>query len=207
MISLLLADDHTMFREGLLSLLEHEEDLEVLGEAKEGGEVMRLLAKHEIDVLILDLEMPGMDGFETMKTIRKTGNSVKILVLSSHKKPQFIRNAVQSGANGYLPKDAGKQLLLTTIRQIHQQGNYFPPELAQIIVESLQQPKALSNISTREKEVIQLIADGLTTKEIAEKLHLSKYTIESHRQNILLKLGVKNSMELVRYAIRKGWVS
>lgn len=206
MIRVALADDHTMFREGLASLLEEQDSMTVVGEANNGEEVLALLKEAPIDVLLLDIEMPGMDGFDTMRAVRKMPNVPKILVLTMHKSPQFIKNIIKAGANGYVPKDSGKKLLVQAISTVHSTGTFHTPETASIVMDSLKDDKHSTVISPREKEIIQLIADQYTTNEIAEKLFLSTHTVESHRKNILLKLGLKNAAGLVKYAIHKGLI-
>lgn len=204
MITVIIADDHEMFREGLASLLETESGITVLAQAKDGLQVMELLENHDPDVILLDIEMPNMDGFETIRAIKATGKKLNILSLTMHNSPEFIKNIFKAGASGYLSKDTGKEVLLEAIKTVHDTGSYYSPETSKLVMESLRDMRSDVSISPREREIIQLIADELTTKEIAEKLHLSTHTIESHRQNILLKLGAKNSAGLVKYAIQKG---
>lgn len=187
-------------------MLDLEDDLEIIGEAANGEELLQKLTEGPADILLLDIEMPKLDGFEVMKGLKQVKAGLKVLVLSMHKSPEFIRRIIQAGAAGYVQKDAGKETLLSAIRQMHQSGTYYPPDLASLLIESLQKKKHVTKISKREREVVALIVEGLTTKEIAAKLFLSKHTIESHRQNILLKLGLKNSAELVRYALQHAWV-
>lgn len=204
MIQLIIADDHTMFREGLVSLLEEDEGIKVLGQANNGMEILDLLKEQTADVLLLDIEMPNMDGFDTIRALKKLRQAPKILVLTMHKSPQFIKNILKTGADGYLPKDVGKTRLIEAITTVFNTGSYHSPETSQLIIESIKEKQGSPDISTRELEIIRLIADQLTTAEIAKKLFISKHTVESHRQNILLKLGLKNTAGLVKYAIQKG---
>lgn len=206
MITVLIADDHKLFRQGMAAMLGEAKNIKVIGEAEGGSEALDLLAELEPDVLLLDIEMPQIDGFEVLKKLKKVTLSTKALVLTMHSSAEFIKNIVKAGAAGYLKKDSDKELLLTAIQEVHNKGNYYPPETSHLVLQSLQERNKGELVSPREKEVINLIAEGLTTKEIAEKLFLSKHTIESHRQNILLKLDLKNSAELVKYAIKRGWV-
>ncbi len=205
MIRILIADDHQMFREGLMALLNSEDNINVIGEASNGKEALLLLETQVPDVLLLDLEMPEIDGFDVLKALKKLNLETKVLVLTMHKSPEFIKNIIKAGAHGFLQKDSGKEILIHAIRQVHSKGTYYTPEVATIVLNSFKEDALSKSISAREKEVIQLIVDGNTTKEIADILFLSKNTIESHRQNILSKLQLKNSAELVRYAIKKGW--
>ncbi len=206
MIRLVLADDHVMLRQGLVSLLNEQEEMQVVGEANNGNEVLNILNHQAIDVLLLDIEMPGMDGFDTLREIRKLKAPPKTLVLTMHKSPQFLKNIFSAGANGYLPKDSGKKILVEAISTLHASGSFHTPETMKMVMDGLKASKKPAGISKRETEIIQLIADQHTTSEIAEKLFLSTHTVESHRKNILLKLGLKNSAGLVKYAIHRGLI-
>ena len=206
MIQVAIADDHTMFREGLVSLLSSDDKISIVGQANNGKELLELLGVVSADVVILDIEMPEMDGFEVLRQLKRMPVDVKTLVLTMHSSPQFIKNIFMAGAHGYLPKDSGKTKLLEAIETLYRTGRYHSPETMNIVMDLLKEDTLPTAISPREKEVIQLIADGNTTHEIAEKLYLSKYTVESHRKNILLKLDLKNSAALVKYAIHKGLI-
>ncbi|MEO1033235.1 MAG: response regulator transcription factor [Bacteroidota bacterium] len=206
MIKVVIADDHTIFRQGLYALLDKEDRIELVGEAKDGKEVLEILAEHVVDVLLLDIEMPRMDGFDTMRALKKQKNKPKILVLTMHASPQFIKNIFANGADGYLPKDAEKAKLMEAINTVYTTGSYHTPDTVNIIMNTLKGNVPSTNISAREKEIIKLIADQYTTNEIAEKLFLSTHTVESHRKNILLKLGLKNTAGLVKYAVQKGLI-
>lgn len=204
MISIVIADDHKIFREGIISLLSVENEINVVGEASNGNEVIALIEKLKPDILLLDIEMPEMDGFDTLRALKKLKTETKILILSTYKSAEFIKNSIKAGASGYLQKDAGKELLITAINEIKKAGSYYPKGINDIVLNSFKDTYQVSQISKREKEIINLIANGLTTKSIAKKLFISPYTVETHRQNILLKLGLKNSAELVKYVIQKG---
>lgn len=206
MTKVLIADDHTIFRQGLYALLDKEDHIELVGEANDGVEVLEILDQQPVDVLLLDIEMPRMDGFDTMRVLKKQKNKPKILVLTMHASPQFIKNIFANGADGYLPKDAEKGKLLEAINTVYTTGSYHTPDTINIIMNTLKGNVPSTNISPREKEIIKLIADQYTTNEIAEKLFLSTHTVESHRKNILLKLGLKNTAGLVKYAIQKGLI-
>ncbi len=206
MIRIAIADDHTVFREGLVSLLSEGNKVAIVAQANNGKEVLEILKNKAVDILILDIEMPEMDGFDTIREIKQSRIAVKVLVLTMHSSLQYIKNILKAGAHGYLPKDVDKTTLLNALDTIHRTGQFHSPETAKMIMDDLREDTHTTEISPREKEVIQLIADGYTTQEMAEKLFLSRHTIESHRKNILLKLGLKNSAGLVKYAIRKGIV-
>ncbi|GAB5552192.1 MAG: response regulator transcription factor [Saprospiraceae bacterium] len=205
MIRIIIADDHTMFRQGLISLLKEEKAVEVVGEAANGKEVMTLLERQSADLLLLDIEMPEMDGFDVLRALRIYPN-IKVLVLTMHTSAEYVKNLIKAGADGYLQKDAEKSTLMEAISKTTIEGSYYTSEIATLLLNDLKNKSSSASISPREKEVIQLIVDGNTTKEIANKLFLSKHTVESHRQNILLKLQLKNSPELVKYAIQNGLV-
>lgn len=204
MIRLIIADDHQLFREGLISLLQEDPEIQICAQAANGKELLHLLEQHEADILLLDIEMPEMDGFDTMRTLKKMKSRIKILVLTMHKSPQFIKNILKGGASGYLQKDAGKRKLLEAIKTLYTKGSYYSPEIGKLLMESMKDDYTNTKISPRELEIIKHIADEFTTAEIADKLCISPHTVESHRQNILLKLGLKNSAGLVKYAIHKG---
>ena len=206
MISVLIADDHQLFRQGLASMLKAFSQLKVVGQAAHGAEALEMIAEYPPDVLLLDIEMPEVDGFMVLKKLRKSNLNTKVLVLTMHHSATFIKNIVAAGADGYLKKDSDQEVLLNAIEQVHKTGAYYPPDTTHLVLESLKEKNKPVEVTPREKEVILLIVEGLTTKEIAERLYISKNTVESHRQNILLKLEVKNSAELVKYALQKGWV-
>ena len=206
MIRIAIADDHKVFREGLAALLAGNKTVAVMAQANNGKQVLEILKDQSVDVLLLDIEMPKMDGFDTILEIKKRAIDLKILVLTMHSSPQFVRNILRAGAHGYLPKDIGKTTLLEAIDTVYRTGKYHSAETIKIIMEDLRDDTHSTEISPREKEVVRLIADGHTTQEIADELYLSKHTIESHRKNILLKLGLKNSAGLVKYAIHSGLI-
>ncbi|MEX0290563.1 MAG: response regulator [Flavobacteriaceae bacterium] len=204
MVNIVIADDHQMFREGLVSLLEEEQEIRILGEASNGAEALKLIEEQSPDLVLLDIEMPEMDGFDTMRALRKRKSECKVLVLTTHKSPQFIKNILKSGASGYLQKDAGKARLIEAIQTVHSTGAFYTPETGQLLIESMKEAKPTATLSSRELEIIRLISEQQTTAEIAKSLFISTHTVESHRQNILLKLGLKNSAGLVKYAFQKG---
>lgn len=206
MIRILIADDHKMFRQGLISMLAEEEEVEVIAEASNGTEVLQLLGEKEPDVLLLDIEMPEMDGFDTMRAIKKLKLPTRVLALTMHRSPEFIKNIIKAGASGYLKKDAGKATLMEAIKTVFSTGTFYSSETSKLVLESMSDNYSSSQISRRELEIIKLIADQYTTTEIAETLFISRHTVESHRQNILLKLGLKNTAGLVKYAIQKGLI-
>ncbi len=208
MLKILLVDDHQMFGEGLKSLLESEEDIEILGQAQSGQEALFLLSENQADVILMDIEMPRLDGIQTTKHIVKKYPDIKILALSMHNEKEFIKGILKAGAHGYMLKNAGKTELLEAIRKVHAGETFYSPEISQTILEEIMNPgrSKSSGLSTREREVLQLIADQYTTHEIAEKLFLSVNTIETHRRNMLVKLGLRNTAGLIKYATLQGLV-
>ena len=211
MISVLVADDHGVVREGLRRLVEAEHDLKISGEASDGREVLEQVEKHQPDVVVLDITMPRLGGFETLERLRAKHPEVKVILLSVHGDPPFIQSAISLGADGYVLKNGRAQEIISAIRAVTKGGSYFSPVVAREIVEQLRTPRAKSDepfslLSSREREVLHLIAEGLAAKEIAVQLGISTKTVEAHRTSLMRKLGVRKATELVRYAVRHGLV-
>jgi DNA-binding NarL/FixJ family response regulator len=210
MIKLILADDHQVVIDGLRSILDLQEDIEVVDSFLNGKEVIDFLAEHEkeIDLVMLDINMPEMNGIETTRYIRNTFPDLKVLILSMHDTPEFIRNVINAGASGYVLKNADKQTLLGAIRKVASGKNFFSDDVVRNIMDSYKddsRPRSVE-ITDREREILRLIAEGLTTNDIAEKLFISVHTVNTHRKNLLSKLDIKNTASLVRYAIDQGIV-
>jgi len=207
MIKILIADDHRIFRQGLVSLLETEQKLKIIGEAKNGYEILDILKQKIPDIILLDIEMPDMNGLEAVRNIRKDYPNVKIIVLTMHKKSSYVKQMMKSGISGYLLKDAGKEELLKAMEAAMSERTYYSQEIMLHVMNGLSgSEKKDSDLSDREIEIIRLIARQMTTREIAVELTLSVHTVETHRKNILLKLGLRNSPGLVRYALQKGLI-
>lgn len=214
MTSILIADDHGIVREGLRRLLEGEEGLKVCAEASDGREVLEQIEKNAPDVVVLDITMPRMGGLETLEKIRHDHPAVKVVLLSVHGDPPFIQSAVSLGADGYVLKNGRAQEVVAAVRAVVRGGSYFSPPVAREIVEQLRSPKRggseplspLSLLSTREREVLRLIAEGLSAKEIAKELTISSKTVEAHRTSLMRKLGARKATELVRFALRHGLI-
>ncbi|MGK7393395.1 MAG: response regulator [Candidatus Cyclobacteriaceae bacterium M3_2C_046] len=206
-MKILLADDHQMFIDGITYLI-RDQGWEVAGVAKNGKEVFHIMAlQGQPDVLILDIEMPEMDGIQVATRLKKEFPVIKILVLSMHDEPEFIRQMLKLNIDGYILKDAGKEELKTALKAIIAGQKYFGQKVTQNIMNSFSQPKSSTgDLSPREIDIIRLIADQKTTGQIADQLFLSKHTVETHRKNILLKLGLKNSAGLIKYAMKKGLI-
>ncbi|MEM7374636.1 MAG: response regulator transcription factor [Bacteroidota bacterium] len=208
-LTILLADDHKMFTDGLRSLLQAQESLEVIGIAQNGHQVLHLIDEKEPDLLIMDLQMPGMDGIETCKLVKQQYPKVHILALSMHAEPHLIKRFLQAGADGYVLKDAGQEALIEAIQHLQQGKPYYSPAVMHKIMEYTSQPRSSKRgqlLSRRELEIVSLIGEQMTTSEIAHELHLSPLTIETHRKNILLKLGLRNTAGLMKYAAQMGWI-
>ena len=210
-IQALVADDHAIVREGLRRLLESEGDISVCAEASDGREVLDEIGKHRPDVVILDITMPRLGGLEALERIRSQHPSVKVILLSVHGDAPFVQSAVNLGADGYLLKNGRVTEVLSAVRAVTKGGSYFSPPIAKEIVQQLRGPErgpteTFALLSSREREVLQLIAEGLSAKEIAADLGISPKTVEAHRTSVMRKLGARKATELVRYALRHGLI-
>jgi DNA-binding NarL/FixJ family response regulator len=209
--SVLVADDHGVVREGLRRLIEAEPDLTVCAEAGDGREVLDQVEERRPDVVVLDITMPRMGGLETLQRLRAKHPQVKAILLSVHSDPPFIQSAVSLGADGYVLKNGRTSEIVSAIRAVTRGGSYFSPAVAREIVEQLRAPQRaaaepFSLLSGREREVLHLIAEGKSAKEIAAELRISAKTVEAHRTSLMRKLGVRKATELVRYALRHGLI-
>lgn len=206
---ILLADDHALFRQGLRSILEGKADLEVVGEAGDGLELLRQLNSNKLapDLIILDISMPNLRGIEAIPEIRMIHPTVKVLIVTMHKDKEYLYQALSAGAEGYfLKKDADSELFVA-MEKIRKGGIYVSPNLSESIGdwEQIRQGFRKPILSTREREVLKLIAEGKSNKETAELLSISVHTVERHRANIMIKLNLKKTADLVKYAIEKGY--
>lgn len=209
-INLLIADDHTMFLEGIVSLLGQEPEINSIKKANNGIEALNIIKTAAVDLIILDISMPEMDGIELTKILKKNYPKIKILVVSTHSNVNIISRLIRIGVNGYLLKNAEKSELLTAIHSIMAGNNYFSEETEekysynQLKIEK--QALNLTELSSREKEILVLIAHEYNTAEIAEKTFISLNTVNTHRRNLLSKLNAKNTAGLVKYAVENGLV-
>jgi DNA-binding NarL/FixJ family response regulator len=208
-IRVLLVDDHAILREGLKALLSLSEDIQVIGEASDGWEALAMTQRLAPEVIIMDMAMPGMDGLEATRRITKASPQTKILVLSQHDNERYILPVLRAGAMGYVLKRAVGAELVTAIRTVHQGECFVPPPIAKMMLRNYQQESLATEpvedaLTEREREVLKLVVEGRTSREIAEVLSLSKKTIMCHRANIYQKLGTHNRAELIKYAIRQG---
>ncbi len=204
-----IVDDHFMFLEGLQSLLGGEQTFDIIGVGSNGKEAIDFLDNRSADIVITDISMPGVDGFELVKEIQKRWPAISILVLSMHSEPAIISKLIQEHINGYLLKNAEKEELLKAIRLLAQGENYFSEDVKRIYMENSFNKKKDDYqpvLSRREIEVLKLIVEEYTAKEIAEVLCISQHTVESHRKNIFSKLNVKNVAGVVKYALENNLI-
>ena len=212
MIRLFLADDHAILRDGLRALLELEPALHVVGEAESGEQLLAQLPATPCDVVLLDLHMPGLDGLATTRRLRAEFPDVRILILSMTDHERAVGEVLAAGASGYVLKNAGHDEIVTAVRAVAVGKRFLCSELGLTMLEKLlavtpeSVPQLLSGLTAREQEILRLVADGLTTAQIAEKLFTSPRTVESHRQNIMAKTGTKNTAALVKAAASQGWL-
>lgn len=209
MIKIVIADDHQMFADGLRSILETEADMQVVGTAQNGRKLLQLLDAIDTDVVIMDVSMPDMDGIDATRELAKTHPEVSVLGLSMHTDRHFISSMLRAGALGYVLKNTGKQELVLGIRKVYEGETYLSEEVSKTLLDGFmrkrdEQPS--ERMSAREREVLEKIAEGLTTQEIADKLFISKNTVETHRKNLLFKFSAKNTAELVNITFRKGLI-
>jgi len=209
-IKVLLADDHGVVRKGLRFLVEQEEDITVVGEANDGREAVRLAKDLQPDVIVMDIAMPQLNGIDATAQALKASPSSGVLILSMHSDESYILRSLEAGARGYILKDNAEEHLVTAIRAVAQGKPFFSPVIAQTLLEdymrSLQQKgqqDSYSLLTDREKQVLQLLAEGRSNKDVAQLLDLSVYTVETHRTRIMQKLNLHNTAELVLYAVRK----
>lgn len=208
-IRVLLADDHTIVRQGLVSLLDDSGECEVVAQAADGLEAVELALETRPDIAVLDLSMPRLGGLEAARRIHKAAPAIRLLVLTVHEEVEYVLPIVKAGVSGYLVKQTAAAELLSAIRALHQGRTFFGPEASQALAEQYLHPEAAvedpyRNLTNREREVFHLIIEGKTTKQIAQDLNLSAKTVENHRFRVMEKLNVHSIAELVRYAAHKG---
>jgi two-component system, NarL family, response regulator NreC len=209
-IKVLLADDHKIVRDGLRTLLEKHADIAVLGEAEDGREALHLTRKLSPDIVVMDIAMPELNGIEATRQILSEYPGVKIVALSMHSDKRFVSEMLKAGASAYLLKDCAFEELITAIRTIMKGKIYLSPGIAGVVLEDYirsdrkTELSVFSQLTDREREVLQLMAEGKTTKEVAAHLNVSIKTVETHRTNIMTKLDIHTIAELTKYAIREG---
>jgi DNA-binding NarL/FixJ family response regulator len=204
-IRLLLADDHPLIREGFKSLLGKNQAFEIIGEADNGLEVVRNIDATKPDVILTDINMPGLNGLQVIEKLSETHPHLKFIVLTMHEEREYVMKALKAGADGYLLKSAERIELENAINTVFGGGKYFSPMITTILAESVSGGgDQVPELTPREKEVLNLVARGHSTKQIADKLDISIRTVESHRINMLKKVGVSNSAELVKRSVELG---
>jgi len=213
-IRVLVVDDHTIVRDGIRALLATVADIEVVGEAANGREALEKTRELTPDVVLMDIAMPIMDGLETTRRIHKEFPQTKVLVLTQYDEEEYIFSIIEAGAQGFITKMAASSELASGIRAVHHGNSFLSPVAAKAFVEDYQRVAPVrgrndpyQQLTGREREVLKLIGEGYTTKEIARMLVLSPKTVEGHKTNLMAKLDIHNKTELIKYAIRKGIVT
>jgi two-component system, NarL family, response regulator NreC len=213
-VRILLADDHTVMRAGLRTLLERQPNLEVVGEAEDGRQTVQLASSHVPDVVVMDIAMPNLNGVEATRRMVSKQPNISVVILSMYSDESYVMRALEAGARAYLLKDSAVTDLIRAIEAVSQGKSFFSPKISRILAEEYVRAlkrKGVSDsyelLTPREREILQLLAEGRTNKEVATSLNISVYTAETHRGNILQKLNLHSSAELVLYAVRKGIIS
>ena len=208
MIRILLADDHSLVRQGFSMILEAQADMQIVGQAGNGREAVDLAAKLRPDVVVMDVAMPELNGIEATRRIIEASPRIRVLALSMHKDSVYVREVLRAGARGYLLKDSGDADLVAAVRAVAQGDGYLSPGVSDSVLSDYRRhvTDPLDLLSSREREVLQMIAEGKTNKEIANSLNLSVYTVEAHRGRIMEKLNLHSTSELVRFALRSGLI-
>jgi DNA-binding NarL/FixJ family response regulator len=209
-IKILVVDDHAIMRDGIRALLSSHDDIEIVGEASEGKEAIEKTQKLSPDVVIMDIAMAGMNGLEATRQIKKKNPRVKVLVLTQHDNKEYVLSAIKVGVAGYVPKKALGSELVSAIRAVRKGDSFlYPSAAAALITDYLREAKKepYDLLTTREREILRLIAEGHTSREIADTLFISLKTVLGHRTRIMEKLDIHNRTELIKYAIQKGLLS
>jgi len=210
---IIIVEDHTILREGLKALLTTNPDIEIAGEAGDGREAMWLVEKLNPDMVMMDLSMPRMDGMQAIREIKRRWPKMKILALTAHKTEEYVLTTLKAGADGYLLKDSTYEEMMTAVKSVLGGKRFLSPGISEGVIEGYLEGKqpikvqgAWDNLTSREREVLKLIAEGYRNKEIADLLVISPKTVEKHRANLMIKLNFHNVSELTTYAIEKGLV-
>ena len=213
-LRIVLADDHTLFRQGLRRVLEEQSDWQVVAEASDGAEAVRLVLEHEPHIVILDVAMPRLNGVEATRQIVRRLPEIRVLILSMYSDDLYITQALQAGAHGYMLKDSADADLVRAVRDLAAGKSYFSPDVSKVVRNDYVRHLAdrgvqdrFDALSEREREVFQLIAEGHSNKDIADVLSISPATVETHRAHIFQKLDLHNTAEVVLYAVRRGVIS
>jgi DNA-binding NarL/FixJ family response regulator len=210
---ILLADDHALFRQGIRRIIEEVPEFEVIGETGDGLELLKMLNHAVPDMVVLDIAMPGLRGLEAAKEIRTLNPEIEILILTMHREMDYVRHAIKAGAKGFLLKEDADTELISSINIIREGRHYISPLLFKDATEALVRlnegftGEGASPLTNRERQVLKLIAEGNSSREIGELLHISYRTVQNHRANIMKKLNVNRTADLVRYAVQKGYTT
>ena len=203
-INVLLTDDHQLIIDGLKSLLKNQDDINVSAEANNGREALRILSFLPVDVVLMDIDMPVMNGIETLKEIKKQYPAVKVIILSMHNETGMIRSLIDIGANGYMLKSCSQDELVDAIRKVAGGHSYFSTDVTMALLKPANPLQQAEILTDRETEILKLIAAGFSNKETGDKLFISHRTVDTHRTNLMKKLGVSNIAGLISYAIKNG---
>ncbi len=213
MIKIIITDDHQMVIDGLKSILDNSEGVKVIATANNGRELLRLLEIIDTDVVLMDIDMPVMNGIETMQAIKNSNKSCKVIILTMHEERALVKKMTDSGAKGYLFKNSDKEELLLAIKRVHEGGVYFSSALTLNLLGAEKMEKGSTSegnvaymLTDREIEILKLIASGLSNKEIGDQLFISHRTVDTHRTNLMKKLEINNIAGLIRFAIKNGYI-
>jgi len=208
-VKIVVADDHAMFRQGLIALIAKEPELDIAGQASHGRQAIDVVTRVKPDVVLMDMEMPQMNGVEATRRILADFPHVKVIMVSNCSDRRVVTQALQAGASGYLLKKSSFEELLTAVRTVVKMGTYLSPEVTGAVVEHFARAEleVRSDLTSREREVVQLLSEGYSTKEVAAQLFVSVKTVESHRLRVMRKLGFNSLAQLTKYAIREGITS
>lgn len=213
MIKIIITDDHQMVIDGLKSILDNSEGVKVIATANNGRELLRLLEILDTDVVLMDIDMPVMNGIETMQAIKNSNKSCKVIILTMHEERALVKKMTDSGAKGFLFKNSDKEELLLAIKRVHEGGVYFSSALTLNLLGAEKMEKGSTSegnvaymLTDREIEILKLIASGLSNKEIGDQLFISHRTVDTHRTNLMKKLEINNIAGLIRFAIKNGYI-
>ncbi|MBU2607961.1 MAG: response regulator transcription factor [Chloroflexi bacterium] len=209
-IRVLVVDDHALVREGINALLGLHDDIEIVGEASGGREAVVKALELAPDIVVMDIAMPEMEGLEATRRIKKKNPKVKVLLLTQHDNREYILSGIRAGGDGYIPKKAMGEEFISAIRFMHSGGSYLYPTAASVVIKDyreLSQDDPYDRLTDRERDVLKLISEGYTSRQIAEKLFITQSTVVGHRMKLMAKLNLHNRTEVIRYAVKKGLIS
>ena len=210
-VKVLIVDDHPVMRDGIRAFLVAQDDIEIVGEASDGKEAIEKARELRPDVVVMDIAMPEMDGLEATRRIRKKNPAIRVIILTQYDNKEYVLSAVKAGAAGYLPKRALGSELVSAIRAVHQGDSFLYPSAALTLIEGYlqrsEEEAPYDRLTDREREILRLIAEGHSSREVADTLSISLKTVSNHRAKIMEKLDIHNRTEIIRYAIGKGLIS